>query len=153
MQRQMAWCYFKPFLKLWISNPKLADRFIFHYIIPADATNELHNCQDCLARCLSASYWTYAASVTSLPGQRLADHVDIPTSLKKPQKAQWKGFACAKQRCKGKLGLDCWIGHDPVIRWGSGEVKHSRWTCRGHKTGKQTLISCHMLIGLWTLGK
>lgn len=44
VHRQMALSDFEPFLKLWISHPKLADRFIFHYIIPADTTNALRDC-------------------------------------------------------------------------------------------------------------
>lgn len=44
VQRQMVLCYFKPFLKIWILNPKLAYQF----------TASLHALQNCPARTVSS---------------------------------------------------------------------------------------------------
>lgn len=96
-------------------------------------TTAFKSCQDSLKHCLSPSYWTYAASVTSLSGQRLSDHVDISTSVKKPPNSLMKRLMfCRCKKLQSQGGLDQTVTWDVPQSYGR-EVE--KWTTIGALVG------------------
>lgn len=129
VQRQMALCYLEPLLKLCIWNPKLADWFIFHYIIPVDTTNALQNCLQILpaeSPALSVSILlnicclcnTFIRTETGWLCGYFKKHFKAPINSLIKRLCMWKIELQPR-----RFGLGCGMGHVPVVQWRKGEIK------------------------------
>lgn len=129
VQRQMALCYLEPLLKVCIWNPKLADWFIFHYIIPVDTTNALQNCLQILPAESPALSVSILLNICCLCNTFIRTETGwLCGYFKKHLKASINSLI--KRLCMWKIelqprrfGLGCGMGHAPVVQWRKREIK------------------------------